>query len=602
MLSIYEQDEKFTQGEEYRRMRSMYASPSQVLTDMVLKLVRGKYAPNVPTAKLPKYAKTNNRPKTYYDLSELLVSPLYRKTMCRYLQRMDQDVTTLYDSAFRDTWRQRSQGNTLQRSTSIGSSVDTAVPELTSSLDNRPLRLSHNIVGPNGGFPICSISDQYVQQHPGMPPGPPPVMQIQASPRPEGVSQGTQVNYGTGSTIGTQTGNSGAAKTTQTGKTKTKNKGMLAKPGTASKATQDGPRAVVSQETQTTARKAEGALSYVNRLKNTTIQQDNDIRELNLLVDDLNDEVSKLEKKLGEADAAANTECARMCSEIAKLNDQLEVADKYKDETVKNLILLQEELKVQAAEIASLLEAKQAGVDVALILNQDLKETEQKLLTAEKNLRYLEKESILQKREIVSLENKIASRKPPTMVNRPTPPLRGPTTTENLVRKRPKEEVPDPKKIKIDLTAGTSAEHAAMGPQPMDTGVDGRGPMAVDPQINTTPTRNVSTLRDLFEGLSMIGETIRGLANSAQQPMAPPAGEPMSLDNQLNATAQEDVQQGIAGVINPAQGQNLGLAHGRSTAGLHFNRDPNMEYDMDNIDFDTGEWIGDPRDPNEALD
>jgi len=361
-------------------MRNMYASPSQVLTDMVLKLVGGKYAPNVPTAKLPKYTKTNNRPKSYYDLSELLVSPLYRKTMCRYLQRMDQDVTTSYGSNFFANWEQRSTAE------SVGSSVDTITP----FEPDRQLRVSNHVIGNNGGAPCFTVSDPYVPQ---------------------------------------------------TGTPKKKSKGTQAKPGTASKGTQDGPRAVVSQETQTTARKAEEALSYVNRLKNTTIQQDNDIRELNLLVDDLNDEVSKLEKKLGEADAAAATRCAMLTTELLQMDGHLELANKYYFETMQNVINLEKELQVKRREIHELVDAKNAGVDVAVILKEDLAQAQADLKKAEEALSYLKNTNIQQDnniRELNSLVDDMNKELYPdtadasTMANIPYQEKREPSTSASL--------------------------------------------------------------------------------------------------------------------------------------------------------------------------
>ncbi len=421
MESIYEKNDVFTPGEEYRRMRNMYASPSQVLTDMVLKLVGGKYAPNVPTAKLPKYTKTNNRPKSYYDLSELLVSPLYRKTMCRYLQRMDQDVTTSYGSDFLANWEQRSTAE------SVGSSVDTITP----FEPDRQLRVSNHVIGNNGGAPCFTVSDPYV----------PPLL---------GRSSTTaflMTALATGALAPGRVPSAPSAsppqfsRPGQTGTPKKKSKGTQAKPGTASKGTQDGPRAVVSQETQTTARKAEGALSYVNRLKNTTIQQDNDIRELNLLVDDLNDEVSKLEKKLGEADAAAATRCAMLTTELLQMDGHLELANKYYFETMQNVINLEKELQVKRREIHELVDAKNAGVDVAVILKQDLAQAQADLKKAEEALSYLKNTNIQQDnniRELNSLVDDMNKELYPdtadasTMANIPYQEKREPSTSASL--------------------------------------------------------------------------------------------------------------------------------------------------------------------------
>ncbi len=405
MLSIYEKDDVFAPGEEYRRMRNMYASPSQVLTDMVLKLVRGKYAPNVPTAKLPKYAKTNNRPKSYYDLSELLVSPLYRKTMCRYLQQVDQDVSTSYGSAFIANWRQRS---TFQRSDSIGSSVSTAVPPLES---NQELRVRLSVVGNNGGTPCFTVSDPYLE-HPNMPPlNTPPVTQIQASP-PSQYPRPKESR-----TMGTQTARSGAkSKPTQT-----------TPDTTGSMATQTGSSATVSQDTQTDARIVTNNLQEMN-------SRNDEVRELT-------QRVSELEQKLGEADAAATTRCAMLSSEILELNGQLELANKYKEEAMENLIQLQKELEVKVAKINELVDAKDAGVDVNIMLRKDLTQAETDLQTAETTLSYLRTRTIQQSHDISELEQlveelrdeaDVTTADASTMANIPIQPNREPAITASL--------------------------------------------------------------------------------------------------------------------------------------------------------------------------
>jgi len=412
MLSIYEQDEKFTQGEGYRRMRNMYASPSQVLTDMVLKLVSGKYAPNVPTAKLPKYAKTNNRPKSYYDLSELLVSPLYRKVMCRYLQRMDQDVSTSYGYAFLANWEQRS---TRPVAESVGSTVSTVTP----FEPNQQLRVSLPVTGNNGGAPQLTVSDPYVPRPttatflmaafatgaiaPGGVPSVPSVPPPQFS-RPEGVSQGTTTGTQTGmsrtTTMGTQTGMSrtgtkgtqarpkGVSQGTQAG-SRTGTKSTQARPKGVSQGTQAGSRAVVSQETQTPAR------TVTNDLQERNSRND-EVRELT-------EQVSKLEQKLGEADAAAATQCAMLTSEILEMDGKLELANKYKEETMENLIQLEKELRVKVAQIKELVDAKDAGITVNIILRKELTQAETDLNKAEETLSYLKETTIQNDNEIREL-------------------------------------------------------------------------------------------------------------------------------------------------------------------------------------------------------
>jgi len=88
-------------------MRLLYAPPSQALTDVVMSVVHQKYNNFVPSAKLPKYQKTNNRPKSYYDMGELLVGPLLRNTMGEMLIDFDNDVQNNFASEATHAWNER---------------------------------------------------------------------------------------------------------------------------------------------------------------------------------------------------------------------------------------------------------------------------------------------------------------------------------------------------------------------------------------------------------------------------------------------------------------------------------------------------------------
>ncbi len=110
-------------------MESIYGPPTQQFYDIIMAILRPPNRTNVPRAKMPKYAKTNNRPKSYADMAELFVGPLAKVRLAETLQRTDIAFQQLYEEYVGPAAMQVDDDVTIGLKTGLPPTGETIKPE-----------------------------------------------------------------------------------------------------------------------------------------------------------------------------------------------------------------------------------------------------------------------------------------------------------------------------------------------------------------------------------------------------------------------------------------------------------------------------------------